>query len=564
MKKRHDDVATDPLVVPLTDAPLTVEYLIWLQQEASMQTKRSDPMRYFALADRGVVIARKMNAPEQLTDFLLKRSWCYRTIERDLALALSDLHEMESLLGHLPPERSEWCQMRGNAAHARILKRSGDYLGARSHLLAGMELARLRGDALWQTRFCSDLGVLHYESLGDLEGGVAYLAEALRHAPDDDDRNTELYNLAGLAQFCGDTATARTYLDEALAIDTASANQRAARFSLASVLFLEEGNLDEALSWSDRAVETARRATDPELLWQALDIRGDVRFRQGDLLASIHDLNEALTLDIPDHHSCKTQFRLAKCYAALAASEGEAKPADRSDIEPAARVKEPLDAAERYVPSLPAIERVGALMLQAETRKLLGDFQGALQSMEEKIALERSLSIANVRNQIGSLRLLMKLEREEHEREIQRMKAAQTEKELSNTTLQLLAQTELLRDLRSDLQKIIRKIPPTEPTARELRERIKRLPCDAVDWKKFDAQFAAVHPEFIRNLTQHAPDLTATEVRICTMLRMNLKSHEIAGIFCITEAGVEFHRKNIRRKLGLTKEEKLPIVLGGM
>jgi len=48
------------------------------------------------------------------------------------------------------------------------------------------------------------------------------------------------------------------------------------------------------------------------------------------------------------------------------------------------------------------------------------------------------------------------------------------------------------------------------------------------------------------------------------MLRMNLKSHEIAGIFCISEAGVEFHCKHIRKKLGLRKEEKLPVVLGGM
>ena len=73
-----------------------------------------------------------------------------------------------------------------------------------------------------------------------------------------------------------------------------------------------------------------------------------------------------------------------------------------------------------------------------------------------------------------------------------------------------------------------------------------------------------MHPDFIRKLTERAPDLTATEVRICTMLRMNLKSHEIAQIFCTTEKGVEFHRGNIRKKLHLKKEEKLPVVLGAL
>ena len=144
------------------------------------------------------------------------------------------------------------------------------------------------------------------------------------------------------------------------------------------------------------------------------------------------------------------------------------------------------------------------------------------------------------------------------------MKAEQMERELGNATLQLLAQTELLADLRSDLLKIARKIPPTEPGARELRQRVKNLPCQSVDWEKFDRQFQSVHPEFIRRLTGRTPDMTTTEVRICTMLRMNLKSHEMAQIFCITEAGVEFHRKNIRRKLKLGREEKLPIVLGAM
>jgi tetratricopeptide (TPR) repeat protein/DNA-binding CsgD family transcriptional regulator len=153
---------------------------------------------------------------------------------------------------------------------------------------------------------------------------------------------------------------------------------------------------------------------------------------------------------------------------------------------------------------------------------------------------------------------------EQAQMEIQRMKAEQIEKDLGNATLQLLAQTELLSDLRHDLLKIARKIPPTDPGARELRERVKNLPCQSVDWEKFDRQFRSVHPEFIQRLTERAPDLTMTELRICTMLRMNLKSSEMAQIFCITESGVEFHRKHIRKKLKLGREEKLPIVLGGM
>jgi tetratricopeptide (TPR) repeat protein/DNA-binding CsgD family transcriptional regulator len=192
-----------------------------------------------------------------------------------------------------------------------------------------------------------------------------------------------------------------------------------------------------------------------------------------------------------------------------------------------------------------------------------------LQSIEARNTaqqLEHRRQLAEIEKQraIEQAEADLRAQKLEAEREIERMKAEQVEKELGNTTLQLLAQTELLRDLRNDLLKIARKIPPSEPVARELRDRIKNLPCESVDWEKFDRQFKAVHPDFIRELTRRAPDLTATEVRIATMLRMNLKSHEMAQIFCISEAGVEFHRANIRRKLGLKREEKLPIVLGAM
>jgi DNA-binding CsgD family transcriptional regulator len=197
------------------------------------------------------------------------------------------------------------------------------------------------------------------------------------------------------------------------------------------------------------------------------------------------------------------------------------------------------------------------------------DLDRELQSIEahkqiQRFEHSRQLSELEKRRALEQAEAEMRAQNLEAEKEIQRLKAEQIERELGNTTLQLLAQTELLSDLRTDLLKITRKIPPTEPVARELRDRIKRLPCESVDWDRFDRQFKAVHPDFIKKLTERAPELTATEVRICTMLRMNLRTQDIAQIFCISEGGVEFHRKNIRRKLKLGHEEKLPLVLGAM
>ena len=47
------------------------------------------------------------------------------------------------------------------------------------------------------------------------------------------------------------------------------------------------------------------------------------------------------------------------------------------------------------------------------------------------------------------------------------------------------------------------------------------------------------------------------EQRVAAMIRMDLKSADIARLFSITERAVEFHRLNLRKKLPLKKTEQL-------
>jgi tetratricopeptide (TPR) repeat protein len=138
------------------------------------------------------------------------------------------------------------------------------------------------------------------------------------------------------------------------------------------------------------------------------------------------------------------------------------------------------------------------------------------------------------------------------------------EREVANSTLQLVAQTELFDELREDLMKIARKIPPSEPAAKELRERLNALPERSVDWVKFEAQFNSVHPEFTSKLLATYPDLSPTEVRHCLLLRINLKSSEAARLLCLSERTVEHHRFSIRRKLGIKRNDSLSSLLSAI
>jgi tetratricopeptide (TPR) repeat protein len=70
----------------------------------------------------------------------------------------------------------------------------------------------------------------------------------------------------------------------------------------------------------------------------------------------------------------------------------------------------------------------------------------------------------------------------------------------------------------------------------------------------FEKYFIEVHPTFYVNLKQKFPELAPAELKVCALLRLNLNSKEIASITNKTIRSVETIRTNIRKKMGLSKE----------
>ncbi len=194
----------------------------------------------------------------------------------------------------------------------------------------------------------------------------------------------------------------------------------------------------------------------------------------------------------------------------------------------------------------------------AETYAAIGDYKKAYEFGEEQRLAEKRLAAEDADSQLRILRIENEVERRELEKEKLRMKAKLLEQDLTSATLTLLAQTELLSDFRDSLREIVRRIPPTEPAIRELKEKLKELPCTSVDWQKFETQFATVHPEFKLNLLTKYPSLSSAETRMCILIRLGLKTLEISRLTCLSERSVEDHRYNIRKKLGLARGENVP------
>jgi tetratricopeptide (TPR) repeat protein len=136
--------------------------------------------------------------------------------------------------------------------------------------------------------------------------------------------------------------------------------------------------------------------------------------------------------------------------------------------------------------------------------------------------------------------------------------------ELASQAMNLAKQTELLGDFRNDLRAIMREGGDPLLAVRQIKEKLKELPTEAIDWTKFDAEFRATYPEFQSKLVQRYPHLTGMELKVCELLKLKLTSADIAKVLCLSERSVEGHRLRIRRKMGLAQGEDVHTVLAGI
>ena len=67
----------------------------------------------------------------------------------------------------------------------------------------------------------------------------------------------------------------------------------------------------------------------------------------------------------------------------------------------------------------------------------------------------------------------------------------------------------------------------------------------------FESQLRDIHAHFYDRIDNKHPELTPTEKKICTFLKMNLNTKEIAVLLRSTPASIEVIRAKIRKKLGI-------------
>jgi len=135
-------------------------------------------------------------------------------------------------------------------------------------------------------------------------------------------------------------------------------------------------------------------------------------------------------------------------------------------------------------------------------------------------------------------------------------------KELSSHILHLIQKNEALEAIKDDLNELIR--DEKRDHKRHLKLLLHKINLSAnqdAHWQEFRTIFEQVHQSFFDKIRERCANLTAGDMRLIALLKMNVSSTDICTLLSVSGDSLRVFRYRLRRKLGLEQGENLTTYL---
>ncbi len=129
--------------------------------------------------------------------------------------------------------------------------------------------------------------------------------------------------------------------------------------------------------------------------------------------------------------------------------------------------------------------------------------------------------------------------------------------QLTELAIYMSQNKKLLSKLRDELRNIRRTDSKHKSELDTLIFQITEVMNISKDQQKFHELIEDVNEEFISRLKSKYPELTNNEIRLISLIKLNLSSKEIASLSNISSKSVDVSRYRLRKKLGLEKGTSL-------
>jgi len=263
--------------------------------------------------------------------------------------------------------------------------------------------------------------------------------------------------------------------------------------------------------------------------------------------------------------SLKSRLDAILCLAVALEQKGEGKKALES-YKTALYLKDSIYNADKYR----TIEEIEAGFVQRELKQQNSTLaQNSLlqnQAIRTKNIILLLLGICLLLS-ATIIRMIYKRQKEAKQ-ETGRVKQQSEEKivklneDLSAKERELTSKTVFINQKNQLLERLIRELEALKQTGagdnaiQHLQVQLKQeLSPNA--WKEFEVQFNEVHPGFQNRLLEKFPELTPSERRLCTFIRLDMNTREISSLTGQSIKSIEVARTRIRKKLNVPHEHNL-------
>ncbi|MFX1703905.1 triple tyrosine motif-containing protein [Chitinophaga sp. CC14] len=161
------------------------------------------------------------------------------------------------------------------------------------------------------------------------------------------------------------------------------------------------------------------------------------------------------------------------------------------------------------------------------------------------------------------LKYIHHLELEKNEKEIIKLQNEKLEqevfiqkKELANASMHLMEKDDTLTKIKEKVSRL-NNDTTNNNDIKSITDLIKDTEKNNANWEVFAAHFDELNDGFLNKLKKQYPQLTNSDLKVCTYIKLNLTTKEMAQLLNITVRGVEVSRYRIRKKIGLQTEQSL-------
>jgi tetratricopeptide (TPR) repeat protein len=382
------------------------------------------------------------------------------------------------------------------------------------------------------------LGRMH-EKKSDYPVALEYQTRALEYYEKVNDklgRATILENIGSIYEDLEDFPKARSYYENALALNRETGDSLSMIVNLNNLAdgFRKTGKNDEAIELSGQALQLALRLKDKDQISSAYKDLGKVYNQAGRYQEAYLNLEKGRVL-YEDIYGEETRHQVALLQTLF---DVERKNGEIQILESSQRLNTVVKIA-----LISGIVLLGLLGTAIISRQRLKIRQGR-ETIERKESGQK----------------LMQAELENahlHEKQLQD-ELENRSKSLTAHTLHIISKNKILEDLRNKLQEL------TKEDVREQRKQIQSLIklidqnfVQDKDWDDFRSIFEQVHRDFFDQLQKRSADLTSADLRLASLIRLNLTSKDISTILGISQDSLRISRYRLRKKLSLNQGDSL-------